>query len=625
MKKRSIGLIISIVGTLCALLIVLSDFFRGRPFQLGFAQVGLLVVAGFIIGFGLWLTGVGRQQLSNFRQALSDRRQFSILFYWLLTVLLLVFGYWRIAIQPLGQNLSRIQGDLGDARFNNYILEHDYLWLTGKEKSLLDAPFFYPYPKTIAYSENHFGSMLFYSIFRSMGLDRETAFQFWFLLGYLLCLITAVVVLQKMKLHPLAIGLGAFIFTFSLPVLAQEDHAQLVYRFCIPLALFSLWQWMNHQKAKHLLLVTFWWVWQFYLSIYLGFFLTLLMAVVIIGFPIDKSKSIKSALLFWPKCLQKTWHNLTGKKRIPFILSMGFFFATIILLFIPYIQVSRSMDFSRTWEALEQLLPTLPSYLIADRSIIWQNVFSSLTTQIQVGRVEHQLFLGFTVLLALLIGLAWNFPSKHKQMANLYIGAAIVIFLITLNIHGFSLYKLLWYFPGGNSIRAVSRVVLVLMWPIALFVALEMDSLLKLPQKSIHSASIVLFFIFLFLIEVTQFSHSTTSKVEVQSLISALKAEIRPDLPADPILYYLYEDNHYRVIKELDAMIVGQELGVPVLNGYSGYFPPGYGPFSASNNCGIAIERIENFMMLFELPNSHSKEDILNRIVPIGPKTCAWD
>jgi len=349
------------------------------------------------------------------------------------------------------------------------------------------------------------------------------------------------------------------------------------------------------------------------------------MAVVIIGHTIVKSKSIKAALLFWSKCLQKTWHDLSGKKRIPFILSMGSFFAAIILLFIPYIQVSRSMGFSRPWEALVQLLPTLPSYLIADRSIIWQNAFSSLTSQIQAGRVEHQLFLGFTVLLALLIGLVWNFPSKHKQMANLYIGAAIVIFLITLNIHGFSLYKLLWYLPGGNSIRAVSRVVLVIMWPIALFIAVEMDSLLKLPKKNIHSAFIVLFFIFLFLIEATQFSHSTTSKVEVQSRISALKAKISADLPADLILYYLYEDSHYREIKELDAMIVGQELGVPVLNGYSGYFPPGYGPFSASNNCGIAIERIENYMTFFELPNSHSKEDILNRIVPIGPKPCVWD
>jgi len=72
-------------------------------------------------------------------------------------------------------------------------------------------------------------------------------------------------------------------------------------------------------------------------------------------------------------------------------------------------------------------------------------------------------------------------------------------------------------------------------------------------------------------------------------------------------------------------MIVGQELGVPVLNGYSGYFPPGYGPFSPSNNCGIAIERIEKYMTLFELPNSLSKEDILNRIVSIGPQPCAWD
>ena len=76
---------------------------------------------------------------------------------WLIIITVFAVGYWLVVLQPLGPNLTRLPGNLGDTRFNNYILEHNFRWVTGKDPSLLDAPFAYPFPETLTFSDNHFG------------------------------------------------------------------------------------------------------------------------------------------------------------------------------------------------------------------------------------------------------------------------------------------------------------------------------------------------------------------------------------------------------------------------------------------------------------------------------------
>ena len=44
---------------------------------------------------------------------------------WAVIAAVFLVGFWFIAIQPLGPDLSRMPGDLGDTRFNNYILRRD--------------------------------------------------------------------------------------------------------------------------------------------------------------------------------------------------------------------------------------------------------------------------------------------------------------------------------------------------------------------------------------------------------------------------------------------------------------------------------------------------------------------
>ena len=52
----------------------------------------------------------------------------------------LVYGLHSVPIALFETNLSMIPGDFGDARFNNYILEHGYKYLTGHVSSFLGCP-----------------------------------------------------------------------------------------------------------------------------------------------------------------------------------------------------------------------------------------------------------------------------------------------------------------------------------------------------------------------------------------------------------------------------------------------------------------------------------------------------
>src|ERR1700738_2659025 len=86
-----------------------------------------------------------------------------------------------------------IPGDIGDTRFNMCVLEHGFRWIKGIDQSFWSAHFFYPANNVIAYSDNHLGTVLFYTFFRFLGCDRETAYQGWafviFSLNYFLTLI----------------------------------------------------------------------------------------------------------------------------------------------------------------------------------------------------------------------------------------------------------------------------------------------------------------------------------------------------------------------------------------------------------------------------------------------------
>jgi hypothetical protein len=140
-------------------------------------------------------------------------------------LLFLTVGIYSLPLSAMGPDLSRIPGDLGDARLNNYVLEHGFRWLAGRDPSFWDAPFFFPAANVIAFSDSHLGTLLLYAGLRTLGLDREGAFQAWVLVLSSLNYIACFLVLRRLSLGTLGAAAGAFVFSFSLPV-GRPDAAR---------------------------------------------------------------------------------------------------------------------------------------------------------------------------------------------------------------------------------------------------------------------------------------------------------------------------------------------------------------------------------------------------------------
>src|SRR5262249_28322940 len=96
---------------------------------------------------------------------------------WLVVAAAFAIGHINFPRQDLGSRFEFLPGDIADNRINNYVLEHGYRYLTGRDDSFWDAPMFYPVPQATAFSDAHIGMLPFYATMRAGGLSPEESFQ----------------------------------------------------------------------------------------------------------------------------------------------------------------------------------------------------------------------------------------------------------------------------------------------------------------------------------------------------------------------------------------------------------------------------------------------------------------
>lgn len=472
-----------------------------------------------------------------------------------------LFGIWMIVVVPLDPRLANMPGDLGDTRLNNFLLEHFFRWVSGLDKSFWSADFFYPFPDTIAFSDNFLGSGIFYALFRWVGLDQETAYQGWYIWGFFLNYVSAAYVLSRLKFNTFGAAAGAFFFAFGLPVLAKEGHAQLLYRFGVPLACLSLWQLFEMPKFRTLVVLLFWAVWQFYLSIYTGVFLFFLLFSLAVPLPfIKQGQSFIGLLKFWPGLLKSMWANSTQRERLLAPLGVSLLLLALGALLWPYYQVSKLYVFSREWKEVARMLPIWKSYFIADRSLIWGPI-SKLIGDFPM-RHEHNLFIGIPAVICILISAIWHRSLENKKVVFLHIFAAVLIVVLTAKVRGFSLYSLIWPLPGLSSIRAVSRIILILMWPVSLCIAYTIDQLLKRTNRRHVLLSWIAYGLILsIMIEPVFFDSYNFNKVDSQKRTAAFLSQVPSSFPDQPIIILAHNHNEIPLITDIDGMLLAQRLG----------------------------------------------------------------
>lgn len=505
-----------------------------------------------------------------------------------------------------------LPGNMGDARFNNDILEHLFRWATGKDSSLWSPPFFYPYPGTLTLSDNHFGSGLIYILMRLLRLSPEGAFIGWYTFAVPLNFIGCYYALRRSGLSSLGSAIGAFSFTFALNVSAQHGHAQLSYRFCIPLAILAAQRLLETRAPRQVALIVLWVTWQFYCSIYLGYFLTLLL----IAYGVMHTTLKPAGNMAKPhQAIAISVRNALTNRAWGSIATVFLCIVALVLMFYPYMYYSKLYQLSRGYAEIRSMLPRPQSYLLSDGSLIWGGL-SRHITNIPM-RWEHQMFFGAAACILAGIGIRCTWGDRATKVA---LGAVLLLVILTLDLHGHSLYVLIYNLPLANAIRGVTRIGLVLIFPVAYLAGRGIDWLLE--SKSHHlpkmatTAALVVFM----LVEYAAYSTQMVPIKDLDQRLGKLLALVPASLPADAILYVPPQagNNEPSYNAELDGMRLIAATNRVTLNGYSGSVPNGFTDPSL-DACDVVNSRLTNYAA-FVGSDYAQYAQLVRRVVVLGQK-----
>jgi hypothetical protein len=485
-----------------------------------------------------------------------------------------LLGIMLVPIAAMHLDLSYIPGDLMDGRLNNYFFEHGFKWINGQFSNFWDDLFFYPEPQVMTFSDNHLGTLLIYYFFRILKFDKETSYQLWFLVVFALNYFSAVYVLRKMNYNILGVCIGAYIFAFSLPVSAQLGHCQLLSRFMVPIAFYYTFKFLYTSNTRSLILVCISIVWQFYCSIYLGYFLILCIISLAISYMIVNG--VRATIIKACSGSLST-HAL---KFLTIILSG----AALLPLMYPYYRRA-AISSGNSWETITTMLPRVQSYFLPDdNSLVWSWLLPLRNTL--PASQEHHLFIGLLPLMAFISipFLYLRYRDNNLKDGLIFFISLIFITVLTLYIGNFTLYKYITFIPGINAIRGVTRICVITTFIYSVTIALVISVVNDKLIKTSSSYKRILFIISVIIILIDQ---STTisgaahySKSDAQHRTRQTVNEILKIDPNPKLFVYLPEkthNNHYEVVEDtLDAMFAAQELNIKTINGYTGHYPQDY-------------------------------------------------
>lgn len=506
------------------------------------------------------------------------------------------------------EGLSRMPADLGDPRLNNYFLESIYQYLLGRSDSLWNLPFFYPFPWVGGFSDNLFGASPVYLLSRFLGVASDTSFQIWFLGAYPANVLASFLALRLLRLSPIAAAFGAVVFSFSLPVSAYIGHAQLHYRFAAPLALSYFASFLIHKNPRALASAALWVVWQFYLTIYIGFFSAVLIAAMALAYLIHCLLRSRLGVAGSIAEFLKVARSLPVAIRVWLSTKLLIALGLMGILFYPYLQVTRLYHIKRGIEEIAIMLPRPESYLYSNVSWVWPfdaDYFSWLP-----NHLEHQMFWGIVPCLLFFLGAVRLFKTASYPEGRVLAAALLGVIAASLFVWNWSAWLLLARLPLFSAIRAVARIDLVFLFPVAFLCGLGMEWLQAKPRWVVVVFSLLI-------AESVAVKWDNSLKSEWRSRVELKMSQIPKDLAKDSILFFAQGADPY-YLEELDAMWAAQAMGYKTLNGYSGMVPKGFSE-RFEGDCGELIMRAFAYQ---DLGLSQSMPGWVKNVVPIGFRNC---
>ena len=461
------------------------------------------------------------------------------------------------------------QGNLGDARYLNYLLEHTYRWAARSpaHDRLWDPPIFHPALNTFAYSETLLGAAPIYWLFRAVTFRPDSAFQLWLLAVSCLNFLGARLLLKRgLRFDVLPSCFGAFLYAFASARIAHVGHPQLLPAFYPPLAILALCRILEPAAASRPRRERLAWVGllagalvaQAYTCVYTAWFH--LLGLAIGGVVALLIPACRRAIL-----LAFRLHAL----------ELGAGIALAILALLPlgshYLRAGAEVGY-RDYSSILPLMPRLSSWVHPGPGN-WLYGWMSRVPPFRDLPTPYEQALGFGLLTtaAAVAGLFLRRASPGYRVLGL--SALATILLATLWPGGVSLWRIVFaVVPGADALRAVARVGNVLLLPVAIGAAAFVQSV---PWNRWKVGLTVV----VCLLEqgvTTETYDKERARADVAEIVKSVDRRasaffysvIQPGVPdwaeSVPIKYHV------------DAIWAQLDLGIPTINGYSGHAPPGW-------------------------------------------------
>lgn len=479
---------------------------------------------------------------------------------------------------PLILNLGTLTTGYGDelviAWIQNWVM---HSLSTGSITTLFNAPTFYPYSNTFAFSDPFITSSLLAYVPLQFIKEPIAAVNFTFISSLLLLGFSIYLLSFYITRDFLASLLSGILVMFSPAVLDKATHLQMLAIYWVPLSLLFFIHFLKTNRTRYLCISLFCFLLQAYNSFLPAYFIIVSFVVILFVYFVNDRRNL---------------YKVLTKKNI-FINICAFLLLIPVIL--PYYQVSHQFNYVRDIRdtihfALQPEDLTYPSSYtrLQDQllSLSWNKV--SQNDEFKPGYVG--LIFSFLIILASIYCLL-HFSSIGKIGKSLYLisfGGLLLSFgpvlhLFRQTIHDpFPIplpYAVLYYIaPGFQGFRNSARWEMLFILCIAVIIAIVCSQYLK------NRRFIIQFFVYSLLIVgcIVEFNFPIPYK-QVPSIKNAPAVyQWLDSTPKDSSVIFLpiYNWNMWpNTQRELWRQYYGTLHFKRMVNGYSGFSPP---PWQAS-------------------------------------------
>jgi hypothetical protein len=369
----------------------------------------------------------------------------------LFTALTLLLTY------PLSLNMgSASLGSDPDVHTFTWTLGWDVHAFTNRPWAIFDANIFFPYRRTLAFSENLIGSAFFAAPVIWLTGNYVLAMNVVATLSVALCGVGAYVLARRLGVSVAAAFACGLIFAFSPARFFRFQQIHLTALEWIPWTLAALHAYLDSGKPRDVRLALGFFTLQALTSLHGAVFLVLAVGVL----------ALQRLLSGTPLALIQRARDVGAIGVLLLVPS--------IVLAVPYLQVQKEMGLVRS---LENWIPA-PESFVASPTHLHMALTSRLFDSAVNERASAFLFPGYLPLV--LSGVALMALRDRSQRRNVVAYGVMTLLALSLSIGPpWSLWPHVYWMPGLNFIRIPSRFFLLAVLGIAVLAAIGMERLLR--------------------------------------------------------------------------------------------------------------------------------------------------